>query len=51
MVIDRGKLVTTVKHLARAAGAIYLLLTPIAVIAQVSRHAGVDIPGLPAAGG
>jgi len=48
MVIDRGKLVTTVKHLARAAGAVYLLITLIAVIVQVSGHAGVDIPGLAA---
>ncbi len=41
---------TRVKHLARAAGAVYLLLTLIAVIVQVSGHAGVDIPGLAADG-
>lgn len=40
MVIDRGKLVRKVKHLARAAGAVNLLIMLIAVIVQVSGHAG-----------
>lgn len=41
---------TRVKHLARAAGAVYLLIMLIAVIVQVSGHAGVDIPGRAADG-
>lgn len=50
MVMGRGALVTGAKHLARAAGAVYLLVVVVAAVVQVSVRAGIDVPGTAKAG-
>jgi len=45
MPIDRRRLITAAKRIARAAGALYLLVVVLAGIAQLGVRAGVGVPG------
>jgi hypothetical protein len=45
MPIDRRRLITASKRIARAAGALYLLVVVLAGIAQLGIRAGIPVPG------
>lgn len=45
MPIDRRRLITASKRIARAAGALYLLVVVLAGIAQLGVRAGIQVPG------